>query len=139
MAAMLPRLFFEYFADTSLIAEEDDERIGFLVGFLPPAPSADAYIHFVGVHPDHRQSGIGRRLYETFFDLDRCANRTRVCCVTSPVNQRSIAFHLAMGFAVKPSESSINGLPYQPGYDGPGEDRVVFVKQLDPSVVSSRK
>lgn len=69
MSAMLPRLFFEYFSDTSLIAEASGERIGFLVGFMPPTPSADAYVHFVGVHPDYRHAGVGRALYEAFFDL----------------------------------------------------------------------
>lgn len=137
MVAMLLRLFFEYFGDTSLIAEKGVERIGFLVGFLPPASSADAYIHFVSVHPVHRQSGIGRRLSETFFDIARRANRSRVCCVTSAVNQHSIAFHRAMGFAMKPSETTVNGLPYLRDYDGTGEDRVVFVKPLDPLVVST--
>ncbi|MBM4075375.1 MAG: GNAT family N-acetyltransferase [Planctomycetes bacterium] len=137
MAAMLPRLFFNYFGSTSLIAEQDGERIGFLVGFMPPAPSTHAYIHFVGVDPDSRQAGVGRALYEAFFDLARSANRTKVCCVTSPVNQRSIAFHCAMGFDMKPSQTTIDGLPYHPDYDGPGEDRVVFVKPLDPSPVSN--
>lgn len=63
MVPMLSRLFFEYFASTSLIAEEDGEQIGFSVGIVPPAPSTDPYIHFAGVHPDHRQAGIGRRLF----------------------------------------------------------------------------
>jgi ribosomal protein S18 acetylase RimI-like enzyme len=139
VAAMLPRLFFEYFASTSLIAEADGERIGFLVGFLPPVPSTDAYIHFVGVRPGSRQAGIGRAIYKAFFDLACFENRARVCCVTSPANQRSIAFHLAMGFAIKPSQTTIDGLPFHPDYDGPGEDRIVFVKLLNSPPVSTGK
>ena len=34
MRAMLPRLFFEHFRDTSFVAEEDGEIVGFLCGFL---------------------------------------------------------------------------------------------------------
>ena len=37
MAAMLPKLFFVHFRDTSFIAEVDEERVGFLVGILSPA------------------------------------------------------------------------------------------------------
>lgn len=104
---------------------------------LSAASSFVPRLNFVGVHPDSRQAGVGRALYDAFFDLARSANRTRVCCVTSPVNQSSIAFHRAMGFDVKPSQTTIDGLPYHPDYDGPGEDRVVFVKPLDPSVAST--
>lgn len=40
---------------------------------------------------------------------------------------------------MKPSATTIDGLPYHPDYDGPGEDRVVFAKPLEPSVVSTRE
>src|ERR1700748_2883219 len=51
MAGMLPRLFFEHFTDTCFAAERDGELAGFLVGFLSQSRPAEAYIHFVGVHP----------------------------------------------------------------------------------------
>ena len=79
------------------------------------------YIHFVGVSPEHRGGGLGRRLYERFFEDARAAGRTRVTCVTSPVNEGSVAFHEALGFT---SERVAHD------YDGPGEDRVLFVKTL---------
>ncbi len=67
------------------------------------------------------QTGIGRAFYEAFFELARRVNRTIVCCVMLPVNQRSIAFHRAMGFAMKPSETTIDGLQYYQDYDGPAK------------------
>lgn len=43
----------------------------------------------------------GRRdLYGRFFDVAGRDGRTEVWAVTSPVNERSIAFHRAMGFTV---------------------------------------
>lgn len=42
-------------------------------------------------------------------------------CVTSPANERSVAFHEAMGFEVD---------RVVPDYDGPGEDRMLLVKRL---------
>lgn len=60
MSDMLPRLFFEHFADTSFIAQTDDGGIaGFLVGFLSQSQVDEACIHFVGAL--HRQLRERRR------------------------------------------------------------------------------
>jgi GNAT superfamily N-acetyltransferase len=58
MADKLPRLFFEHFTDTCFAAERDGE----LVGFTSQSRPGEACIHFVGVHPDERGRGLGRRL-----------------------------------------------------------------------------
>jgi ribosomal protein S18 acetylase RimI-like enzyme len=121
MAPMLPRLFFLHFEGTSFVAEEGDELAGFLCGFLSQTDEQEAYIHFVGVSPDRRGEGIGRALYERFFEEVREGGRARVRCVTSPVNERSVAFHEALGFEVDRVVED---------YDGPGEDRVLLVKRL---------
>ena len=123
----LQRLFLEHFADTSLVAELSGSSdgpprmVGFLIGFLSPRLEEEAYIHFVGVDPDERGTGLGRALYEEFFEAMRRHGRTVVHAVTSPVNLGSIAFHRAMGFEVSGPVD---------GYDGPGADRVVFVRRL---------
>ena len=122
MAPMLPRLFFVHFEGTSFVAEDGDgDLAAFLCGFLSQTDSSEAYIHFVGVSPDHRGEGLGRLLYERFFDEARAQGRSVVRCVTSPANEESLAFHRALGFEVdKVAED----------YDGPGEDRALLVKQL---------
>jgi len=123
MAPMLPRLFFVHFEGTSYVVDDGDGQLAaFLIGFLSQTDPAEAYIHFVGVSPEHRGGGLGRRLYERFFEDARAAGRTRVTCVTSPVNEGSVAFHEALGFT---SERVAHD------YDGPGEDRVLFVKTLE--------
>lgn len=119
MAAMLPKLFFVHFHDTSFVAEEDGRIVGFLCGFRSQTFDDEAYIHFVGVSPDYRAAGLGRTLYERFFAA--IAPRTTVRCVTGTVNERSIAFHEAMGFAVDRVDEN---------YDGRGQARVLFVKTL---------
>jgi ribosomal protein S18 acetylase RimI-like enzyme len=122
MAPMLPTLFFIHFDGTSFVAEDSNgELLGFLCGFLSQTEDDEAYIHFVGVSPEERGGGLGRALYERFFDEARSQGRNIVRCVTSPVNQRSVAFHQALGFEV---ERTV------PDYDGPGEDRVLLVKRL---------
>jgi predicted GNAT superfamily acetyltransferase len=121
MRDMLPKLFFVHFGDTSFVVERDGELVGFLIGFLSQTETDEAYVHFVGVSPGERGSGLGRTLYERFFAVARENGRTRVSCVTSPLNEGSIAFHRSLGF--EPSRP-------QPGYDGPGEDRVVLSRPL---------
>ena len=121
MAAMLPRLFFEHFGDTSFVAENDGELAGFLCGFLSQSQARAAYVHFVGVAPTMRGTGLGRTLYECFFEVARGHGRDVVHAVTSPVNTTSVAFHRAMGFEVREPDSD---------YDGPGEDRVRLTKRL---------
>ena len=51
MAAMLPKLFFVHFRDTSFVAEDDGGSPGFLCGFRSQTFDDEAYIHFVGVDP----------------------------------------------------------------------------------------
>ncbi len=130
MRRMLPRLFFVHFQDTVFVAEEDGRPVAFLAGFLSQSFPDEAYIHFVGVHPDRRDSGLGRSLYEAFFEAVKQSGRRIVRSVTSPVNTASIAFHTRLGFEIEPQESGIDGLPVRREYDGPGEDRVLFVKRL---------
>ena len=123
MAPMLPRLFFVHFEGTSYVVDDGEGQLAaFLIGFLSQTDPKEAYIHFMGVSPEHRGGGLGRQLYERFFEDARAAGRSRVTCVTSPVNEGSVAFHEALGFT---SESVAHD------YDGPGEDRVLFVKTLE--------
>ena len=122
MAPMLPKLFFLHFEGTSFVAEDQEgDLVGFLCGFLSQTADDEAYIHFVGVTPDKRGEGLGRTLYEHFFDEVRSRGRRVVRCVTSPANEDSVAFHEALGFEVD---------RVVPDYDGPGEDRVLLVKRL---------
>ena len=119
MAAMLPKLFFVHFRDTSFVADDGDDLAGFLCGFMSQTYADEAYVHFVGVSPSHRGSGLGRRLYETFFEA--VASRTIVRAVTSPLNTQSLAFHAALGFEIEATDDA---------YDGRGEPRVLLVKRL---------
>jgi ribosomal protein S18 acetylase RimI-like enzyme len=121
MAPMLPKLFFLHFEGTSFVAEDGEDLVGFLIGFLSQTVDDEAYIHFVGVSPEHRGEGLGRALYERFFDEVRAQGRSSVRCVTSPVNRESVSFHEALGFEVD---------RVVPDYDGPGEDRILLVKRL---------
>jgi len=122
MAPMLPKLFFLHFEGTSFVAEREDGQLaGFLVGFVSQTNPDEAYIHFVGVAPEERGSGLGRDLYQRFFEVVKAHGCSVVRCVTSPANEDSVAFHETLGFEADRVAAD---------YDGPGEDRVLFVKRL---------
>lgn len=129
VADKLPRLFFRYFSGTSFAAEEDGRLVAFLVGVVG-SPAEEAYIHFVGVHPEHRSRGLGRRLYGMFFDEARRRGCRSVRAVTSPVNKGSIGFHASMGFGIMEGDGTHDGVSIHYDYDGDGKDRVVFVREI---------
>ena len=121
VADKLPRLFFRLFTETSFAVEVDGQLVAFLVGIVG-SPADEAYVHFVGVHPDYRSAGLGRRLYERFFEEARSRGSRSVRAITSPVNEGSIAFHRRMGFEILAGAHS--------DYDGDGKEKVVFERAL---------
>lgn len=105
LRALVPSLFLEHFAGTSLVAETDEgELAGFLVGFLSQDHPDEAYVHMIGVDPARRGEGLGRRLHDAFADRVRERGARRVRCVTSTVNESSVAFHTSIGFVVTGSD-----------------------------------
>ncbi len=131
MADMLPMLFFMHFRPTSFVVENKGKIVGFVIGFVSHTFPEEAYIHFVGVHPEFRKDGVAGALYEKFFAAVAKLGCSIVRCVTAPINKGSIAFHHRMGFTAKDSEKIVDGVPVVEGYDGKGEDRVLFSKILD--------
>jgi len=127
---LLPRLFFQHFAPLSFVVDRDGAPVAFLIGFASQTNPDIGYIHFVGVHPDHRREGLAGRMYGAFFEKARALGIHRVMAITSPVNHTSIAFHRSMGFTPHPGPAEAEGIPFQPDYDGPGDDRVVFERPI---------
>jgi ribosomal protein S18 acetylase RimI-like enzyme len=116
-------MFFREFADTAFVARRaaDGELAGYLLGFV--APTGDGYIHFVAVREDGRGLGLGRRLYETFTAVALGRGATALKALTSPGNERSIAFHRRMGFTEMTLDED---------YAGSGRARVVMRRPLSP-------
>lgn len=101
LTGLMQPLFLENFASTSLVAEDAGRMRGFLVGFRSADDPSSAYVHFIGVDPEQRGSGLGRRLHDEFARRMAALGVERIRCVTSPVNEGSVAFHTAIGFTVE--------------------------------------
>lgn len=126
LSLLLPRLFLQHFAHTSLVLEDATGIYGFLIGFHSGDHPDEAYIHFVGVDPSRRGQGLARELYAAFFERARRAGRHVVRAITSPGNTGSVAFHRAMGFEMVPGDHEQDGVQVHEDYDGPGLPRVSF-------------
>lgn len=128
---MLPKIFFEHFRHTSLIAEHEDRVLGFLAGFFCQDHTGEAYIHFVGVDSGWRRAGLARDLYRRFIALARADGCTAVRAVTAPVNRGSVAFHTALGFSILPGDAEVDGLPVTTDHGPHGDHLVRFELRLD--------
>jgi ribosomal protein S18 acetylase RimI-like enzyme len=128
---LLPKIFFEHFRRTSQVVEHEDELIGFLVGFHCPDHDEEAYLHFVGVDPAWRRSGLASDLYRRFFALARANGRTVVRAVTGPVNTGSIVFHTSLGFAILSGDEEVDGLRVTVDHGPQGDHVVRFELRLD--------
>jgi ribosomal protein S18 acetylase RimI-like enzyme len=114
-------MFFVEFRDTAFVVRDlgNGEITGYLLGFV--APAGDGYIHFVAVRDDSRTLGLGRTLYETFGKAARERGAVALKAITSPENERSVAFHKRVGFTEMVRAEN---------YGGSGRTRIVMRKPL---------
>lgn len=117
---LLQRLFFVHFQNTSFVMEEEGRLVAFLIGFVSQSQNNEAYIHFVGVHPDYRNKGIAKQLYERFFGKVHELGCCTVRCITSAINEGSIQFHTKLGFSAS----------LEKDYEGDGQHYMSFTKRL---------
>lgn len=120
----LPRLFLDHFWSTSRIVEDKHGLAAFLIALISPSQSRLAYVHFVGVRPDHRRGGLARGLYEDFARQAQEQGCTELGAITAPSNTGSIRFHQGLGFNVTAPVAD---------YNGPGRPMVTFLRQLGPA------
>jgi GNAT superfamily N-acetyltransferase len=133
LSVMLPRLWLQHFTGTSWVAEAEDGRLaGFLVGFLSPDRPDVAYCHMIATNPNLRRSGLGRALYERFFEDARAGGRSTVHAITWPGNRVSLGFHRSIGFEIEagPGSQNLYGTPSQAGYDFDRDDRTIMVRRI---------
>ena len=117
----LHRLFFDQLGPHGVwIARDDGTPAGFLLGLVSASEPDLAYVHLHAVDPALRGQGVGAALYREFGRRAADAGCTRVRALAAPHREGSIAFHRALGFEG----------PLEPGYLGPGEDRIVFERAL---------
>ena len=129
-----PQLF-EHFGDTCLLVEDEslaegDRLVAFLLGMMSQRMPEAGYVHYAGVRPEYRGTGLGRQMYERFAEMTRSRGRGEVFIETSTWNKESIAFHERMGFVFVPGDEVVDGLPVHHDTGGKGFDYVEMVWTL---------
>jgi ribosomal protein S18 acetylase RimI-like enzyme len=114
-----PMLVHEFGQTSVVIRSEDGPIVAYLFGFVT-LDGRIGYAHLVAVRSSHRRLGLGRSLYENFEALARERDAVALKAYTRPENTQSISFHRSIGMSV--SEVA--------DYSGPGENRVVFRREL---------
>jgi len=125
-------IFTRFFSTTSFIAEDGDEIVGFLLGFISQDNPSEAYIHLLCVSPSLRGTGIAGRLLERFAGTVKGMGAREIYLITKPSNSRAIRFYLKNGFKPVKEGKTVESGPVVAvaDYNGPGEDMVVFRKSI---------
>jgi L-2,4-diaminobutyric acid acetyltransferase len=99
-------LLCDHFADTCLLAERQEELLGFVTAYRPPARPDSLFVWQVGVLPSARGQGIAKGLLKALLALVAGHNIRWIEATISPSNTASRALFLALaqGLGVKIQE-----------------------------------
>lgn len=103
------------FARTCVLAEADDQPVGFLSAFRPPSDPAAVFIWQLGVLPAYRRRGVAGALVRGLLARPACAGVRFVEATTTPGNAAVRALFRRLAAAA--------GTRYQ---EGSGFDRTLF-------------
>ena len=119
---VMHRLFFDQLGPSGVWMEEGPggPPAGFLLGLVSEAEPDLAYVHMHVVAPAWRGRGAGERLYAEFCARAAARGCRRVRALAAPDRQASRRFHERLGFTGRP----------EPGFLGPGADRLVYERAL---------
>jgi len=62
-----------HFADTCIVAERDDEVVGWVSAYLPPSRQGTLFIWQVAVAPEMRGRGLAKAMLKALLERDACA------------------------------------------------------------------
>jgi ribosomal protein S18 acetylase RimI-like enzyme len=130
-------LFTRHFKKTSFVVEDTATHkiLGFLLGFISQDDPEESYIHLLCLDPDLRGKGMGKSLINLFEDTVSKEGCEKIKLVTKPHNKISINFYIKMGFQSYKSPETVEseGLNVYKDYDGPDQDKIIFIKSVKKS------
>lgn len=122
-----PSLIYE-FGNTAFVIKDNDTVAAYLFGYISQCRPI-GYVHLIAVRKNFQRSGYGKILYDKFVDEAKKADCKYIKAITSLTNTASINFHTRLGMMLT-GEDEKEGIRYIKDYSGPGEDRVVFIKEI---------
>nr|WP_102026302.1 diaminobutyrate acetyltransferase [Salirhabdus sp. Marseille-P4669] len=89
----------EYFANTCVVAKEDEKLVGFVTAFIPPEKQDVVFVWQIGVNPNYQGKQIASKLLHELINRSTCRNVRYLEATVTPSNKASQA--LFKGFARK--------------------------------------
>jgi GNAT superfamily N-acetyltransferase len=121
-------MFINEFANTAFVIKDDEKVAAYLFGFFSQAEPT-GYVHLIGVRQRYQGRGFGKLLYDNFEAIARRHGCRKLKAMTTAGNQASILFHKRIGMKLL-GEKNTEGIEVVKNYSGPGQDRVVFEKDI---------
>ena len=121
-------MFIYEFGNTAFVVKSGDKVMAYLFGFFSQTEKI-GYIHLIGVRQSFRGKGLGKQLYDNFTAIAKRQGCSKLKAITTPGNNTSIAFHKKIGMRLT-GEKNMEGIEVIKNYYGPGQDRVVFEKEI---------
>ncbi len=84
-------LLCDHFSETCILAEREEELLGFVTAYRPPNRPDSLFVWQVGVLPSARGQGIARALLDTLLAQDSCRDICWIELTISPSNTASRA------------------------------------------------
>jgi GNAT superfamily N-acetyltransferase len=121
-------IFIYEFGNTAFVIKDNERVIAYLFGFFSQTEQV-GYIHLIGVRKSYQGNGFGKMLYDNFEAIAKRHRCSRLKAITTASNQASILFHKKIGMKLL-GEKNVDGIEVVKDYSAPGQDRVVFEKDI---------
>lgn len=121
-------MFIYEFGNTAFVVKDSERVVAYLFGFFSQTEPT-GYIHLIGVRKRYQGRGLGKMLYENFESVAKRHGCNKLKAMTTVGNQASILFHKKIGMKLL-GEKNADGIEVVKDYSAPGQDRVVFEKDI---------
>lgn len=81
----------EFFAETCVVAKENNKLVGFVTAFIPPEKPDVVFVWQVGVDASQRGKGLASKILHELLERDACKNVNYLEATVTPSNQASQA------------------------------------------------
>ncbi|WP_407271532.1 diaminobutyrate acetyltransferase [Radiobacillus sp. PE A8.2] len=79
----------EFFAETCVVAKENDKLVGFVTAFIPPKRNDAIFVWQVGVDSSQRGKGVATKLINELLTRDACNDVRFIEATVTPSNKAS--------------------------------------------------
>ena len=128
------KIMLRYFHNTCFIAEDGDEIVGFLMGFISPVHESTYFLWQVGVSPTTQGKGVGKLLLKAAENTLKEMDIRRIEVTVDPENKPSLRLFKSLGYInISRQEGetvSVLGNLAVKDYYSPGRHFILFEKLI---------